>query len=45
LRAGIDALEARNERTREKAEKRLSKQNAQHAERFGEPAPPGEERH
>lgn len=35
LRAGIDAVEARNQKTREMAEDRLTKQNAEHAQRFG----------
>jgi hypothetical protein len=43
LRKGIDALEARNRRTREDAERRLAEQNAQHAERFRESAASSED--
>jgi hypothetical protein len=44
LRTGINSLEDRNKRTRERAEERLAKQNTEHAERFGEPASSSEER-
>jgi len=44
LRSGIKSLEDRNKETRKRAEERLAKQNAQHAERFGEPASSSEER-
>jgi hypothetical protein len=43
LRNGIDTLEARNVRAREEAEKRLARQNAQHAERFGGSKSSGDE--
>jgi hypothetical protein len=45
LRQGIDALEARNQKTRKITEERLAKQNAQHAERFGTSASSREEHH
>lgn len=44
LREGIEALEARNEKTRKTTEERLAEQNAQHAERFRKSASSGEER-
>lgn len=39
LRSGIGAVEARNERAREGAEERLSRQNTAHTERFRQQSP------
>jgi hypothetical protein len=44
LRAGIRALEDRNDKTRERAEDRLTEQDARHAKRFGGSASSGEGR-